>query len=367
MIQLKDQDKKFLKIMDTLMSKNRVPVLTMINVSVDPNGRLMLYGTNMDVVLTYTRPFNDGEKLDGEFILEPCKVLKAKGTVGVETFVSEKASVHNIRYKMGALSTECWAMDKDDFPGKIDGFDEELSPQVIIQWDTMRQLQSALSEDETRMPLNGWLFTEHGIAGTDGRRLHAKRCVTGIEKIHGFTLLPNKVLDNTSTQKLLSKGVCSVQLFGKNVERANERGKMTKCVDEFVYFCSTCEDWTFEMVHKTKGTPPNYVQVIPDIVNGGHIHFTDEDVEVIKSVKCSKDADPTLVLNGAMKFTIKYQTLEAPFKGKKTHDTAVHLLYIKDIFDLGIKEFKQADGMSPLYGKNDDGIEAVLMPKKLDA
>jgi hypothetical protein len=360
MITITNEDKKFISIMRDLIQKAHVNILKTINVSLDGSGRLMFYATGLNIIYTYTRNLSPNETFKKEFVFVPDKILKIKNDVEIDIktrkIADDEKEYEVLSYKVGVMETFEEMFDIKEYPEKIQGLKKELCAPIEINWDILQQLQPAISTETDRRTLMGWGFTTHGIIATDGRRLYYHKCDIGLtnEKGHNeFVLSPSKCLTKPGVQKLLSKSNCSVQLFGDEQENSMH-----------VYFQAANDEWMFEIIHSHIGTPPKFMQIIPDINEAGDLIFTDKDVEVLRQIPKSKNKI-SVNLNRNMKiFCNDFGEINAPFNGKKHADIVLNCSYLCDMFDLGITQFKQNDGFSPIYGKNDRNIEAVLMPTK---
>ena len=336
------------KVKSAVAVRHTIPVMGAVLIRAG-GGQVTLTGTNLEVALTASCKANVSRQ--GAIAVLPKTLEAFLKAVKAETVTLSTVGKTRLKVEAGAITT-IEGFDAQEFPD-VQGVRGE-AVMVIGLANALKQISYAMAQEDSRPVLNAIQFApENGtvaLAAADGFRL----AVTKVKAKGQFeqTIVPARAVQ--LIEKLMPGKV--------SIHRA-KNGKSTKYPH-----ISFVGDGLVLTAMVTKGTYPNYKQVIP---KGGSLLTVDKG-----ALKNALDVvSITLPDNDIVRFHARGGNLVVSTKNEETGETeikvpakgkakiAFHIHYLRDVVDKASEQFKirLKDAQTPGVVKQNGTIH-VLMP-----
>lgn len=243
--------------------KSTLPILTNFMLRAE-DGKLSIYGTDLEVYSTYTIPANVIE--DGEICVNSKKLIDISKVLPTLDITLEKQD-NTLKIIAGKTKYSLPTIDTDDFP-TFDSFPEDISIKTVAGQllKGLNKTSHAASKDESRFTLNGICFSFTNdrleLAATDGHRLAIYK-IDYQGKMEGKYIVPIKAI--AELKKLLPNAIdVDIAAVGSNM-----------------FFKSS--EWTLQ-TRLLDGYFPDYAAVIPNSYEIQIVLSKDEFLEALKRV-----------------------------------------------------------------------------------
>lgn len=221
-----------------------MPILSCIALEVTADGQLTARGTDLDVASQVTLPVTLEQGTAGAGVCVAADLFTALLSRANGDGVRVVLDGSILTVEAGSRKATVHTLPLSEFPGMKDDFETWTPMSGAVLAAAIRGLAFCVSDDETRMVLNGIHLSGDGlVVATDGRRLAMTRYTTTPPDGFGAVIIPTKAL--APIADLLARH--------ERVEVAGgESGLEFRAADERFF------------TRRIEGNFPNYRQVIPN-------------------------------------------------------------------------------------------------------